>query len=850
MLTPYRILFLSLALPLLAATLLADDPPPGATSAPRATNKRVDNTRANRRATAFPEKVQPLLKRYCFDCHGPAKEEAGLRLDRLDPDLIDGADAETWHDVLDQVSQGEMPPESANQPTPAERRVLGDWLQQALRDAVESQRFRRGRVVSRRLTRYEYANTMRDLLQLDLDFARDLPPEPASHEGFRNNGATLEMSPSQIETYLRVARRALAEAIVTGDAPEPHTFEQTKTAVGRLPTRKFAGHEPVLPEYILDVRTFPRHGPFELKITARAALPNNEPLPRIRATMGHVPGIIHVPRGVIGEVDVDSETQTFVLRGRMEDFPQPGPISFGNSGFKGMIVMLDFVDADGKQLRYPDREYATVQPAKKKKKKVKQPKGKVDDDSKRSENKAEKKTVAFGDRLDIEIQSVQFRSPVYVGWPPASHQRILFESEHRGDEPRYAREVLSRFMMRAFRRPVSADEVEQTAQLFDALRPETDSFEEAIRETLAAVLVSPHFLYRIERRRGDGQGEPIDDYELASRLSYLLWSSMPDDALLEAAEEGRLRQPERLREQVERMLADPRSHEFVDRFVDQWLDLDALNRVAVNPEFFPDFNNGLKDDMLRETRGYFETILREDLSALQLLDSDWVLVNRSLARHYGLEGPRSSRFERVRVDGDSPRGGLLTQAAFLLSNSNGEDSHPIKRAVWILDRLLDSPPAPPPPDVPELDPASPDLAKLTLKQQLAVHRAKPSCGACHQGIDPWGVPLENFDATGRWRDLIPKQRKRPATPVDATSQLPDGRQLNGVGDLQRLLTEERADQFARALVKRLMAYGLGRSLDIGDRPAIADLTDRFVKNDYRLKSLLVDFVISDAFQTK
>lgn len=794
-------------------------------------------------AKNFQLEIQPILREFCFACHGAERQEADLRIDTLSTDLTNGPDTEIWHDALNQLNLGEMPPATARQPTTQQRQLLTQWILDGLRDAAAAKRYQEGRVVTRRLTRYEYANTMRDLLLVDLDFARDLPPEPASNEGFLNNGATLEMSPAQVEIYLETARRALAEAIVTGDRPELYEFKQTETAVGNLPTRPVAGHQPVLPEFILDLRNFPRQGEFEVKVSAKAAVPAGEDFPRIQVSMGHVPGIIHVPRKVIGEADVTEQLQTFTFRGRMEDLPQPGPVAFGNSGFQGMIVMVDFLNADGKQLRYEDQTYAQKVELPRKKNNAKEM---VD-----APEPAQPPTpVPFGNRLDIMVTSAEFRGPIYSSWPPESHQHLLFDSKNSSDEPQYVREVLRKFMKAACRRPVTQEEIEQTANVFAAIRPRTGSFEEAIRETLASVLVSPHFLYLVEYRSPGKPLQRVTEYELASRLAYFLWSSQPDQELISLADEGRLTQPDVLKMQATRMLDDLRSEEFVRHFADQWLDLDALDRVAVNPEFFSDFDHEMKDHMRREAQVYLARVLREERSALEFLDSDWAILNRPLAKHYGLQGPRSSQFERVDLTSPQRRGGLLTQGAFLLANSNGEDSHPIKRAVWILDRLLDSPPASPPPDVPELNPESPDLAKLTLKEQLAIHRRKESCLSCHQGIDPWGIPLEHFDAVGRWRDSIPAHRKRPTTTVDATSVLPDGTKINGLPELQRFLVEERRDWFARAVVKRIMIYGLGRSLDLGDREAVDALTQKFEQNDLRLKTLVVDFILSETFQTK
>ncbi|MEM7013774.1 MAG: DUF1592 domain-containing protein, partial [Verrucomicrobiota bacterium] len=360
-------------------------------------------------------------------------------------------------------------------------------------------------------------------------------------------------------------------------------------------------------------------------------------------------------------------------------------------------------------------------------------------------------------------------------------------------------------------------------------------FEESMRETFAAILVSPHFLYIAE----PASGEKLTGHELATRLSYFLWSSMPDQQLLDLAADGKLEDRTVLGEEVERMLRDPRSMEFITRFADQWFDLGALERVAVDPNEFPNFKDSLKDDFRGEVHAVFAEVLRNDLTALELLDSDWTMANRNLAKHYGVPGPPSRDFERVVFPAESQRGGLLGHGALHLAGSNGAQSHPIKRAVWVLDRLLDSPPASPPPDTPELDAENPDFAKLTLREQLRKHREKESCNNCHQGIDPWGLPLEHFDALGNWRG-----------DADGASELPDGTKLDDVADLKQLLVTERRDRFAHSAVRRLMTYALGRSLDLGDREAVDDLTATFESHGLRFQPLIVDLVLSESFQGK
>ncbi|MBL6705163.1 MAG: DUF1592 domain-containing protein [Planctomycetaceae bacterium] len=813
-------------------------------------------------SVTFSRDVQPLLQKLCAGCHGSKQPKGNLQIDALRHDLAAGDDAETWQDVLDRVNLGEMPPLKSQQPTKAERQILVRWLTDGLRQAAESRKNSSGRVVMRRLTRYEYQNTMRDLLGVDLNYSVELPPEPLSPDGFMNNGASLEMSPSQIEVFLRAARQGLAEAIVTGEKPKVHQFRREVTDVGRLPNKPVAGHEPANPEFILGVDTFPRRGEFEVRVRAGATIPEGLDFPRLRVSLGCLPGIIHVPRKIVGEVDVrasSEDPETFSFRGRIEDFPQPGDVPFGNVDFDGMIVLIDFLDADGKELRYSDRTYA-VPPVKKPPVKKGAKSNSVIAASPAPPPSPE------NPRLDIVVQSVEFESPVITAWPPKSHTDILFAEDAKPQTPDaellYVQDALGRFASRAFRRPVSESELAATVEFFRTVRAKSDSFEEAMRETLALVLVSPHFLYIVETRHGADSSapadhQPVNDFELASRLSYFLWSSMPDDRLLGLARDGALKKQGVLDQEVRRMLADDRSSEFITRFADQWFDLGAIDRVAVNPEFFPDFDNTLKPLMAEQSREFLAELLRSDESCLDLLDSNWTMLNRSLAKHYGMPGPRSSEFERVAIVEQRQRGGLLGQGAFLLSNSDGEQAHPIKRAVWILDRLLDSPPAPPPPDVPELDPESPNLAGLSLKDQLAAHRDKEACGNCHRGIDPWGIPLENFNAIGLWqtestirRAVKGKVNVTRGAPVDASSILPDGTEIVGLDQLKTYLRESRRDLFARAVVRRLSTYALGRSLDLGDRKSIDELTTVFIKSDFRLNQLIVALVKSDLFLTK
>jgi hypothetical protein len=376
-----------------------------------------------------------------------------------------------------------------------------------------------------------------------------------------------------------------------------------------------------------------------------------------------------------------------------------------------------------------------------------------------------------------------------------------------------------------------------------------------MREVLAMVLVSPDFLYLVEPASPDDKRK-LNDHELASRLSYFLLATQPDARLTRVADAGKLRQNETLKRQARRLLKQDQAWQFIEQFTDQWLDLGALDRVAINPEFYPDFDNALKPEMRRETQHFFAEILRNDLSALNLLDSDFAVLNEPMARHYGLKGPKGSAFERVALKASDPRGGVLTQGAILLGNSTGADSHPVKRAVWLRDRLLNDPPAPPPPNVPVLDEEDPDFAKLSVRRQLEIHRKDPACADCHRGIDPWGVALEEFGADGLWRseilrkEKVGKRLKDVNIPVKSEATLPGGYKVTGVEDLKRHLVEEKHEEFTRALTSRLLAYALGRSLELGDSETVDALTKSFAQNDYNLRKLIEDIVTSEPFVTK
>ncbi|MBT3914055.1 MAG: DUF1592 domain-containing protein, partial [Verrucomicrobia bacterium] len=450
------------------------------------------------------------------------------------------------------------------------------------------------------------------------------------------------------------------------------------------------------------------------------------------------------------------------------------------------------------------------------------------------------RNVTLVDGLHVQFDHVEITAPFYAQWPPKTHTAIFFESGNRENETVYAREVLERFMGRAWRRPVGAPEVDRFVKLFGEYRPQFESFEGAMVEVLATVLAHPEFLYLAQRDAGAPKAAPtgISEFELAGRLAVFLWSSIPDEPLLDLAQRGKLREPKMLAAQVDRMLADPRAKRFTRHFIRQWLGLDGLNSV-----------DHIRDDQLRtamaeEPIAFFEHVLQDNGSIMDFIHSDYAVVNAKLAQLYRIPDVHGLHFRKVALEAQHQRGGLMTGAAVLAMNSDGKDSHPLKRGVWMLERMLHDPPPPPPPNVPEVDLADPEIARMTLKERIADHRDDPACYSCHARIDPWGIAFENYDAMGSFRTTI------KGKPVDATSKLFNKQPLTGMDGLKEYLLAERQDQFARAMTHKLTAYALGRHLTFADRADVEELTTQFRSRKDRLRDLVHLLVQSRIFNSK
>jgi mono/diheme cytochrome c family protein len=810
----------------------------------------------------FEKVVGPLLTQSCVGCHGPKKAEGKIRLDQLNPDLLNGPDAERWRKVYNALNKEEMPPEDSTdyKPTAADRANVVQWLGEELRKAAVAHRTSKDHSSFRRLTKYEYEYALEDLLGFKVSFASKLPPETVSEDGFKNRSDLLQISAMQFQSYREIALQALKRATVRGERPEPVTYvvamsEQMPKLAALKSSKVFEKDDPKSKtfneQHLWNRQTGQMILPAPVAVAPqnKVAFGQNPPVsPEVWALPQSAQMILNLDRFLPD----DGVMRIRIRAGRSTMNPNEyaslrlslSAHTSNNANFSQVVSARDlpvtasienpqFIEFDvplSDIQRNPFRKQTTPFPRR--------------DEFLRIQNIANSAAnVAAGEeRLKVLIDYVEITAPHYEQWPPKTHTDIFFESKNKGNEQIYGREVLGRFLRRVWRRPAEPSELDAFMGFFAKVRPSVESFEDAMVEVLSTALASPEFLYLTTRQTAEGaksHQNRISDLEFASRLSVFLWSSIPDEELLQLAEKGKLREPTTLAAQVRRMLEDPRSKRFSRQFADQWLGLDRINNVNHLK------NEDLRAAMLEEPVAFFDEVLRQNASVMDFLDSDYAMLNERLAAHYGIGTPKvyGPHFRRVPLSPRSNRGGVLTNAAALTINSDGKDSHPVKRGVWLLQRVLHDPPPPPPPNVPEVDLTDPRILKMTLKERIENHRNQAACASCHSRIDPWGIAFENFDALGAYRTSVNNQ------PVDATSDLFSRQRLAGIDGLKHYLLTERQDQFAQAMVQKLMAYALGRPLTLGDSPDIEKLTAQLRQKNDRLGDLVHLIVGSDLFQS-
>jgi Protein of unknown function (DUF1592)/Protein of unknown function (DUF1588)/Protein of unknown function (DUF1587)/Protein of unknown function (DUF1585)/Protein of unknown function (DUF1595)/Planctomycete cytochrome C len=733
-------------------------------------------------AKSFKETVAPVLAKYCVTCHGGTEPKGELALDSYADDRAAEKERGTWERVKEMLELGEMPPKGKPRPTEAELERLTSWIDATIAKTDCAGETKPGRVTIRRLNRVEYNNTVRDLVGIDFQPADDFPSDDVGY-GFDNIGDVLSMSPILVEKYVAAAGQIVEKAIVLDAAAKvPVKRMEAKDLSGgdRLGSRIVISKKEAWAEY-----PFPKGGEYSARVKAFTAF-NDEKLDKLPRLVVQVDG-----REILA-VDVKES----------------------KDNARTHTVRLD-LSAGTHRIGLSDGSGAA-----------------------RTEAAPDEQTR----RTLLMVEFLEVRGPVEL---PASHRKLItVEPSRDRSREECSRKILSEFATHAFRRPATPDELERLVKLTKLVDQQGDGFERGIQLAMQAVLASPQFLFRVEA--DPGRNEPsnahlISEFELATRLSYFLWSTMPDDELFDLARRGELRKPGVLDHQVQRMLADPKSQSLVENFAGQWLQLRDIPKINPDVELFPTFDFQLRTAMERETELFFESIMRDDRSLLEFLDAKYTFINERLARHYQIDGVTGDEFRRVSLEG-SPRRGVLTHASVLSITSNPTRTSPVKRGKWILENILGAAPPPPPPGVAELDDSKDATLKGSLRERMEQHRSKPMCASCHARMDPIGFAFENFDAIGAWRDFDGKFT------IDPAGTLPGGTQFNGPTELVDLLKTVRRQQFCRCISEKMLTYAVGRGLEPYDRCAVDKIIEALERNDFRFSSLITAITHSDPFQ--
>ncbi len=800
--------------------------------------------------------VKPILKQYCIRCHGPTKQKGKLRLDTLAADFSSSEVQGKWIEVMDRINLGEMPPTGSAKPKIDQLRSVTGWIASELRRA-EKQALSGGggRVLLRRLNRTEYTNTLRDLLGMRFlpgDSPLELLPPDGKAEGFDRVATALTLDPSLLEKYYEVAVRVAKKAIVDGPPAFPtlrKRFEYEDTARSRAisyqcdrPTMMCRDKDIVVMEggarsfgklmYGKGRRMIPTKGRYAIRVRASADPgQRGEPI-KMRIRRGG---------DVLGEMVVETSPKAPKVYEVIVPLDEPG----GNelsvelvNGTRFYTVQRAGLDLD-RAIREAgkDRDFAEVMRLRARIRLEAAVKGRP--------------LPEIVDRSKLPkliLDWVEVEGPLYEEWPPRSHQLLLFKGDKAENNIAYVRQIFERFLPRAYRRPVKDEEVTAIVKLVKSELDNGSSFEEAIRVGLSAVLTSPKFLYIVEP--ANNKNRPLTDFELASRLSYFLWSSMPDAKLFALAGAKELQKPDVLEAQVDRMLDDEKSQALVTGFGAQWLRTSEFLRFQPDSKIYRDYDEQLGEAMVKQTLAFFEEVLRRDASTLSFIDSDWTMVNERLAKFYGIDGVKGEQFRKVTLPKESVRGGLLGQAGVALWGSDGTRTKPVNRGVYVREVLFNNPPDPPPPNVGEIEPQI-EGKNLTVRQRLLQHQKIETCAACHRNIDPYGLALENFNAIGAWRERQDGEgfRGRNAPPIVTKGQLPNGKTFKNFLEFRQLLVEQK-DRFCRALSEKMFIYALGRPIQPSDRSSIDSIAARVAKNEYTLKSLIKAIVKSKQFATK
>jgi mono/diheme cytochrome c family protein len=765
-----------------------------------------------------------VIEKYCFECHNVTDWAGGTAFDSMSPEEIP-SDAKTWEAAIRKLRGGFMPPPGAKQhPEPRAVAGLVSWLEDTL-DTAEANSHP-GRVPLRRLNRREYANAVRDLLGLDVDVAALLPADDRK-DGFDNDAASLQVSPSFLDQYLSAARLVSLQAVGNPKAPAvTTTYGPVADMVISLPPRGTPGegtqqlYKEGMPfgtrggmsaEHI-----FPADGDYALTI-GDMALGRDVPRMEFRNTVvALLDGKEFYRTDIGGDADQKSIDQlqdpaVAEINGRLRN------IKFHTTAGQHRIAVT-----------FLKRSFAE------------------------SDERIRTAALEGGQERVQAVHALQIRGPLDVTGVSDSPSRakvFVCHPEQADQEVPCARKIISTLTQRAFRRPVTDDDLRPLMAFYANGRQNAGNdagFDAGIRDALSAILASPHFLYRAESAGGAGAAKTLSDVELASRLSFFIWSSLPDEELLGLAMRSELGKPDVLAQQVRRMLADPKAKSLVDGLAFQWFNLAKLDEIVPVRGQFPQASGFLDPRPLfrEELARFIDSVLRSDQPVTQLLTADYTFLNEPLAMLYGIENVKGGQFRRVSLE-DSKRYGLLGKGAVLMLTANPDRTSPVLRGAWILDRILGTPPATPPPNVNNLKENERGKPAHTVRERMAQHSVNPQCHACHGVMDPLGFALENFDTVGQYRTRDPLNH----TVLDTSGTLPDGTQLKGPDDLRRALAA-RPDQFVQTLTERLMTYALGRGVDYHDMPTVRHIVRSAAQDQYRFSSIVLQVVSSDAFRKR
>lgn len=880
-------------------------------------NRVTPSTAIATEEAAFKERIQPLLRKHCVRCHNAENMESGIRVDQLTAAFED-RQLPLWKGILKQIADGDMPPADEPQPTADERKSLTEWITRGMTAARSRPSPKNGSL--RRLTVAQYRNTLRDLLGLQEDLTDALPPDGISKDGFTNNSQGLALSPLQVETYFDIAEKALDLCIVDENAkPVIQTFRmEFGASINQQPCPDklvLGANNALLNNADFVVTELKPTKPFDFQPFAMKTkhefiegYVGNDTIRAWKKFDSIYHSVFACVRGTPGYPK--GEAYQVVPSGLLLRPAIPSPEIFGQSNTYGPMANFKI---SLRELPEQGNFRITVKAAR-------YDEGELDQPGKAFEQRSPSlgvylglrrdcgstltqvggpRTVSNGDLQefvfegaindfptpDVEkdnvnylagireigirseytdgrdmprllVRSVEFEGPFYESWPPPTHRNIFIESPRKSDPATYAREVIRSFATRAFRRPVTAAELDTICGVWKSSFHKHDApasgrvsenvdhslarraiFRQSIKDALLVVLTSPQFLFLIENSSSPA-AEDLDAYELASKLSYFLWNAPPDQRLLDLAAKNALHQS--LDAEIERMIRDPRFGQFISEFASQWLSLDKFDVVAVDAQRYPKLTRDTKTQLRQEPVQFLRYLIEHNLPLRNVVQSDFLVANEVTASYYGLADRTENGFRFAPIKHDNENlGGVLTQAGILAGLSDGRESNPIKRGAWLARKIIAEPPDDPPPNVPQLK--EDDGAKLTLREKLERHRNQKGCAKCHSGIDPWGIPFETLDAGG----LLKKD-----SPVDVCSTLPDKTEIKDLNGLKAYLAHDRIDQVAFSFLKHAACYAVGRSLTYNELVFLQEQSVPLKANDYRMQELLRFVIKSDLFLKK